>query len=1036
MVEDRDALMSHAWPLLRQFCRKRKVELIEVDLRWGISEEQSTRKETLKICLDEIRACQPYFLGILGERYGWVPGNESFTPDLLEEQSWLADLADCSVTELEILQGVLHEQQMRGRSFFYFRDPAYLNSVPVKKQEDFISEDRESAVKLDLLKQKIRDAHKDQICQLREDYRDPQQLAEWVVEDMIAAIDVEFPEEKIPDQITRVARDQEAFAETRRRTFISRPIYFEYLDWHSNAKVDPLIICGETGSGKSALLANWVEHRLREHPNDFVFQHYVGGTPMRADHWSLMYRLISEIKHWTGDPEPLPNTDDDTLQTFPSWLDKARIVAEGKEVCFIIVLDALNQLEDRDHAHSLGWLPSEPFRGPLKLIVSTLEGSVLNSLQKREWPSLMVKPLHPGESRRMITEYLARFGKSLGSHQVERIVTSPATANPLYLKILLDELRVTGTHDRLDERLDRYLSRREIDSLLDEVFRRYERDYEQDRPGLVGDTLSLIWAARWGLTEAELLFILRPERRTQLPIASWAPLRSALDESLVDRGGVLNFAHDAYRFAAARRYISDETAAKALRLRICDSLALLPIDSRQAEELPWMLRKVEARGSLRACLLDIDRFLLMHKQDQFELLNFWVWMGEEKTMGEGYIKNFKRWERHSRSPAKDVAQAASMLGIFLFFQGSLSSAAEPLFRRALALNEETLGKNHPCVAYDLNNLSALLLETNRLTEAEQLLLRAISIDEQHHGISRSELAMKLNNLALILLRTDQRKKAVSMIQRGLSILRPIVGDFNPNVGILLSSLAGCLRDSGQLEESETLHRQVVKIMEMNFGSNHPKVAVAVGKLGWVLKEMARYSDAEPLLRRALSIEETHRGSNHPKVAACLNFLAQLLHDTNQLKEAEPLLRRALAIDENHFGANHPKLAVRYHNLSLLLRDLNRMEEARQLMDRADYIENLDFGQDRPEDVKELNQIAESLLDATGVETNEQLMRQLIEQLILISKQSGTFHPRLNGAINDYAQILLRNGLSQEQVLQSIHEICRENGFDLHHSKKN
>ena len=44
--------------------------------------EQSTRKETLKLCLDEIRACRPFFIGLLGERYGWMPGDDAFTADL------------------------------------------------------------------------------------------------------------------------------------------------------------------------------------------------------------------------------------------------------------------------------------------------------------------------------------------------------------------------------------------------------------------------------------------------------------------------------------------------------------------------------------------------------------------------------------------------------------------------------------------------------------------------------------------------------------------------------------------------------------------------------------------------------------------------------------------------------------------------------------------------------------------------------------------------------------------------------------------
>ena len=49
MIEDRNELMTHTWPELRRFCRERQVELVEVDLRWGIAEEQSTRKETLKL---------------------------------------------------------------------------------------------------------------------------------------------------------------------------------------------------------------------------------------------------------------------------------------------------------------------------------------------------------------------------------------------------------------------------------------------------------------------------------------------------------------------------------------------------------------------------------------------------------------------------------------------------------------------------------------------------------------------------------------------------------------------------------------------------------------------------------------------------------------------------------------------------------------------------------------------------------------------------------------------------------------------------
>lgn len=46
--------------------------------------------------------------------------------------------------------------------------------------------------------------------------------------------------------------------------------------------------------------------------------------------------------------------------------------------------------------------------------------------------------------------------------------------------------------------------------------------------------------------------------------------------------------------------------------------------------------------------------------------------------------------------------------------------AEPLMRRALAIDEKSVGPDHPDVARDLNNLAQLLQATNRIAEAEPL----------------------------------------------------------------------------------------------------------------------------------------------------------------------------------------------------------------------------------------------------------------------------------------------------------------------------
>jgi hypothetical protein len=129
MQAERGILAKHTFPELRERCRKRGVEFVEVDLRWGVTEEQAERGETLPICLEEIERCRPYFVGLLGQRYGWVP--DRIEDELLAMRPRLGEHLEKSITELEILHGVLNNPEMAGRSYFYFRDPAYLRGPGV-----------------------------------------------------------------------------------------------------------------------------------------------------------------------------------------------------------------------------------------------------------------------------------------------------------------------------------------------------------------------------------------------------------------------------------------------------------------------------------------------------------------------------------------------------------------------------------------------------------------------------------------------------------------------------------------------------------------------------------------------------------------------------------------------------------------------------------------------------------------------------------------------------------------------------------------
>jgi tetratricopeptide (TPR) repeat protein len=78
--------------------------------------------------------------------------------------------------------------------------------------------------------------------------------------------------------------------------------------------------------------------------------------------------------------------------------------------------------------------------------------------------------------------------------------------------------------------------------------------------------------------------------------------------------------------------------------------------------------------------------------------------------------------------AKPTDNLMNQVGVLLATK-ALYAEAEPLMRRALAIDKKTYGPDHPNVAIRLNNLAQLLQDTGRLTEAETLMRQALAIDE-------------------------------------------------------------------------------------------------------------------------------------------------------------------------------------------------------------------------------------------------------------------------------------------------------------------
>jgi tetratricopeptide (TPR) repeat protein len=152
--------------------------------------------------------------------------------------------------------------------------------------------------------------------------------------------------------------------------------------------------------------------------------------------------------------------------------------------------------------------------------------------------------------------------------------------------------------------------------------------------------------------------------------------------------------------------------------------------------------------------------------------------------------------------AEPTAQLMNELGVFLTTK-CMFSEAEPLCRRALAIDEVAYGLTHPTVARDLNNLAALLQETNRLAEAEPLFRRALAIDEAAYGPIHPMVARDLINLAALLQETNRLAEAEPLMRQPVSILKHFndsTGHEHPHWQAALASYSGLLQAIGLSQE--------------------------------------------------------------------------------------------------------------------------------------------------------------------------------------------------------------------------------------------
>jgi tetratricopeptide (TPR) repeat protein len=1000
MRAERDHLARVVFPELRERMAKRCLHLVDLDLRWGVTEEEAEQGKVLDVILAEIDRARPFFVGLLGDRYGSLP--DKIPEETEHVYPWLKDYEGCSYTSLEVVHGVLRNNKLTGRAFFFFRNSNSLE-IPKDYQTDYLAENLESERKLANLKAAIKakcahvrnydccwDGTSNRVGGL-------QGFGEQVLEDLWTAICEEYPLANAEvDPIVAERQLHEAFVEERSYMHFGREAEAAKLTGQvSSQNYSPIVVTGESGCGKSAFLAKWYRQYSEGHPSDNILAYFIGASPDSSNHFHLLRNMCKELKNRFPSSIEIPEEDIKLSETLAVILNELK---EKYRTKIIILLDGLDQLIPLEGTQGLGWLlnyvPSD-----VHLVFSSLEGDCLDILQRYGAVQIVLPPLTNCEQSEIVSSLLGSWGRKLDSKQLSLLLARSEAANPLYLRVALEELRLYGDFETLSQRISNLPAC--LKELFEQVMLRLEEDNGAD---LVKEIFSLIGCSRYGLSETELLDLLSEESQ-RIPLARWTRFRNSAKMYLVQRGELFSFFHHQLIEAVKTVYLSKEDKHAQLAEYFYHASP-----QRILDELPFQLQHAKNWQALASVLSNLPLLTYAWNRDRcYEWTSYWLSM--ENVHPNDYYKSALEEKIKQEGETANIANLSNLVGLLLrrmsFFNEALC-----FFETTLRIRETVLGSNCAEVGQALNNLGLVYDDMGKFRDACSLFQRAAIISEATLGSNHRDLALNFSNLANVYLKQGSYDESLNLLKKVLRIRETALQPNYEDVADSLNSLGHVYLIKGEHQEAISLLQRALKNYERTLSPNHPKIAVNLNNIAVAYQAVGNYNLALSLFERALRIVESVFGPNNLESAHYLNNISSLYHTIKQYSKAVLYSEKVLRLYETTLGPNHFEVAMALNNLATLYCELGKYSEAIPLYFRAIETYEAGVGPNHKEVANSLGGLASAYYFQGRYNDAIPLWKRAIE---IDERVLGTDHVEVARMLNNLAMLYKAKGKYEEAL---------------------
>ncbi|XP_011831681.1 PREDICTED: telomerase protein component 1 [Mandrillus leucophaeus] len=641
MHGERDLLLRSVLPALQARAAPHRISLHGIDLRWGVTEEETRRNRQLEVCLGEVENAQ-LFVGILGSRYGYIPPSYNL-PDH-PHFHWAQQYpSGRSVTEMEVMQFLNRSQRLQpsAQALIYFRDSSFLSSVPDAWKSDFVSESEEAACRISELKSYL-SRQKGITCRRypcewggvaagRPYVGGLEEFGQLVLQDVWNTIQklylqpgalLEQPVSIPDDDLVQATFQQLQKPPSTARPRLLQDTVQQLMLHHGRLS----LVTGQSGQGKTAFLASLVS--ALQAPDGakvapLVFFHFSGARPDQGLALTLLRRLCTYLHGQLKEPGALPNTYRSLV-----WELHQRLLPKSAESLhpgqtLVLIIDGADRLVDQNGQLISDWIPKKLPRCVHLVLSVSRDAGLGETLEQSQGAHVVaLGPLEASARARLVREELALYGKRLEespfNNQMRLLLVKRESGRPLYLRLVTDHLRLFTLYEQVSERLRTLPAT--VPLLLQHILSTLEQEHG---PDVLPQALTTLEVTRSGLTVDQLHGVLSVWRTLPKGTKSWEEavaagnsgdpypmgpfaylvqsLRSLLGEGPLERPGArLCLPDGPLRTAAKRRYGKRPGQADTAHILIAAQL--------------WKTCDADASGTFRSCppeaLVDLPYHLL------------------------------------------------------------------------------------------------------------------------------------------------------------------------------------------------------------------------------------------------------------------------------------------------------------------------------------------------------------------------------------------------------------------------------------------